>query len=125
MAIIEAWGSSVAKAIEVAPLPVPISTMEGDERGEKILRASSMRVSVSGRGIITDGLTLNDKDQNSFLPIIYETGSPLIRRDIKFCKVSFSCSETVFGNERYNPLRSVLSTWANKISASNRGVGAW
>jgi len=84
MALIDAWGSSVAKVIEIAPLPVPISKMEGDEQGEKILRATSTRVSVSGRGIITAGLTLNGKDQNSFLPIIYETGSPLIRRVIRF-----------------------------------------
>ena len=70
VAIIEALGNSVAKAMDIAPLPVPISNMNGDESGGKSVRAASMRVSVWGRGIITAGLTLKRRDQNSFCPIM-------------------------------------------------------
>ena len=68
--------------IGMHPVPVPMSISKISELVELFISliASSTIISVSGLGIKTFLFTKKSSLKNSLRPVIYATGSPLIRR---------------------------------------------
>ena len=95
VATIFASSRSFATLIEIAPDPVPRSKIRGAFVFETSFRVSSISNSVSGRGINTCSLTVNSNYQNSFLPVIYASGSPFLRRFSAEVNSSSCCSLSV------------------------------
>ena len=95
VATIFASSRSFARLIAIAPDPVPRSKIRGVFKVETSFRVSSISNSVSGRGINTCSLTINSNDQNSYLPVIYASGSPLLRRFRAEVNSSSCCSVSV------------------------------
>ena len=94
MSVAKIWaaGSSFARATAMQPEPVPMSAMERfspvslggrpalSSRTARRSRATSIRCSVSGRGIRTSGVTSKSRPQNSWWPVRCCVGSPAARR---------------------------------------------
>ena len=66
----------------MAPEPVPRSITLNRSCGAKASRATSMMVSVSGRGLSTSGVTFSMIFQKPLRPRMRDTGSRRSRRSI-------------------------------------------
>ena len=77
-----AAGRSLSTASRIAPEPVPRSIIWNASPCEKAARATSMMVSVSGRGLSTSGVTFSMIFQNPLRPRMRDTGSRRSRRSI-------------------------------------------
>ena len=72
-------GQLLASASAMAPEPVPTSAIFGFFSALASGRTVSIRCSVSGRGISTAGDTIRSSPQNSWCPVMYCAGTPLVR----------------------------------------------
>jgi hypothetical protein len=88
VAVMWAWGRWWARAMAMAPEPVPMSRIWRGAVGSGWVsfsseRTASTRSSVSGRGMRTAGATWSARPKNSCSPVMYWMGSWVRRRAMK------------------------------------------
>ena len=76
----EARKDRTAKVIAITPLPVPTSRISCEGRRETVSKAFSTRISVSGRGTSTSGVTRKSNPWKPARPVKCWSGTPSPRR---------------------------------------------
>src|SRR6266568_1751200 len=118
------WAAAISRAATTArqPLPVPMSTTIGS--GARFSRRNaSTSPSVSGRGISTAGVTRNVRDQNSWTPVRYCSGSRAARRATSARKRPAAAATTGVSGRARRRAPSMARTWDRRSSASRRAAG--
>src|SRR5258708_572189 len=121
VATIPSPGRSVARAMAIAPQPVPSSSTRAGAPEERRSSASSTRCSVSGRGINTSAVTRSARPENSRQPVMWETGSPARRRANRACAARALDESIPSSAWTMSRTRSQPRMEQSNSSASNRG----